>query len=137
MIHLSLISALFIYMLDYGLGKPGDEKPLYTSLLFAWSFYLAKKALGAMYPPIYQQYKDQLTGNKLQDAQTKASFKEIVFTQGRQLFTWQKIFGMCPICTHFWFTLFLFLFCFQGSFLNFTLYFLVSHLIIRLLKKWI
>lgn len=143
MIELSIIAALFIYMLDYGLGKPGDEKPVYGSLLSAWAFYLAKKALGSLYISLNQQYRDQLSNakNDLEKMQIKRSFREIVFMQGRQLFTWQKIAGMCPICTHFWFSLILFflvnIFYFHVNIIIFTLYFLLSHFLIRLLKKWI
>ena len=143
MLYLSLSCAFFIYMLDYGLGKPGDEKPLYGSLLFAWSFSLAKKALGKkLYTNLYQQYRDQLTDDPLHNAQVRASFKEIVFTQARELFTWQKIVGMCPICTHFWFTMIAFvveenIFYFKVNIITFSFYFLLSHVIIRFLKRWI
>lgn len=143
MIELSIICAFFIYMLDYGLGKPADEQPIYGNLLFIWSFYLAKKVLGVTFPPVERQYKDQLkhTTSPFERMQIKRAFQDIVFKQGRQLFTWQKIFGMCPICTHFWFTLIIFLlgniFFFKVNIIIFTLYFLSSHVILRILKKLI
>lgn len=143
MIELSIICAFFIYMLDYGLGKPADENPIYGNLLFAWSFFLARKALGKDYTPLLQQYRDQIadTDSETQRAFIYRSFQDIVFKQGRQLFTWQKVFGMCPICTHFWFTLIIFsmenIFVFKVNIIIFTLYFLVSHVILRILKKLI
>ena len=142
MFELSIICALFIYMLDYGLGKPGDEKPLYGSLLFTWSFYLAKRALGDEHKQIYSQYIQQLSNASAFDRKIiTLQYKELVFMKARQIFTWQKVLGMCPICTHFWFTFFLFfmvnIFYFQVNIITFSLYFLLSHFFIRLLKKWI
>jgi hypothetical protein len=140
--YLSLICAFFIYMLDYGLGKPGDERPVYGNLLFAWSFLLAKKALGSDYNIFALQYADQLqnASNALERKEIKRNFQDLVFRQGRTLFTWQKIVGMCPICTHFWFTIIIFLsvniFYFHVNIIIFTLYFLTSHVLIRLLKKY-
>jgi hypothetical protein len=144
MLTLSLFCAFFIYMLDYGLGHPADEKVGYGSFLFGYSFWLAKRAMGVMYPPIELQYRAQLADatSALERQQIKRSFQEIVFTQGRQLFTWQKAFGMCPFCTHFWFTVIAFLlaeniFYFQDNIIIFSFYFTLSHVIIRFLKKWI
>jgi hypothetical protein len=131
-------------MLDYGLGKPADEQPIYGNLLFAWSFFLAKKALGKKnYRQFLTQYQSQMKGtiNPFERVQINRAYQDIVFKQGRQLFTWQKIVGMCPICTHFWFTLFIFLlgniFFFKVNIIIFTLYFLSSHVILRILKKLI
>lgn len=140
---LSLICAFFIYMLDYGLGKPADENPIYGNLLFAWSFFLARKALGKDYRGIKVQYIQQMkhATTAFERKQIQRAFQDLIFKQGRQLFTWQKIFGMCPICTHFWFTLIIFsmenIFVFKVNIIIFTLYFLVSHVILRTLKKLI
>ena len=140
---LSIICAFFIYMLDYGLGKPADEQPIYGNLLFSWSFFLAKKAMGVNFPPIERQYKDQLnhSTSSFERVQIKRAYQDIVFKQGRQMFTWEKICGMCPICTHFWFTLIIFflgnIFFFKVNIIIFTLYFLSSHVILRILKKLI
>lgn len=142
MFEISIICALFIYMVDYGLGKPGDEKPMYNSLLFGWSFYLAKKVLGNEHKEIYSQYIQQLSNASAFDKKIiTLQYKEIVFTKARQAFTWQKVLGMCPVCTHFWFSLFLMLsaniFCLKENIITFGLYFLLSHAILRLLKRWI
>lgn len=142
---LSLFCAFFIYMLDYGLGKPADDQPVYGSLLFRFSFFLARKALGKDYTPLLQQYRDQLLDatTRTQKAALRRSFQEVVFMQGRQLFTWQKIVGMCPICTHFWFTFIAFIleniFFLKENIiiLQVLFYFTLSHVIIRILKRWI
>ncbi|MEO7049877.1 MAG: hypothetical protein ABI091_31525, partial [Ferruginibacter sp.] len=136
---ISLIAALFIFMLDYGLGKPGDERPNYYSLLFKWSFYLAKRRLkkeGA-WDNLWSQYVNQVYASKtqLQKFNVMISFREIVFTTARPLFTWENVLGMCPICTHFWFSFFLFtlvnIICQKENIIIFGLYFLFSHLLIR------
>lgn len=148
-LQLSLISSLFIFMLDYGLGKPADEKPGYGSFLFGYSFWHAKKALGKLMTPIEQQYRDQLrtATSKLDRHRIKRDYQQIVFTQGRELFTWQKVVGMCPYCTHFWFTTLLFvgsqlfvqrvnIFYFKENIITFIMYFLLSHLLLRLFYRW-
>lgn len=140
--YLCLISAMFIFMLDYGLGKPADDKVGYGSFLFSYSFFHAKKALGKLIIPIEEQYRQQLSfaDNKLDEHRIKRQYEELVFTQGRELFTWQKAFGMCPYCTHFWFTLILFLtvniFYYKENIIIFTFYFLLSHLLLSLFFKW-
>lgn len=141
-LQLSLISSLFIFMLDYGLGKPADDKPGYGSFLFTYSFWHAKRALGKLMIPIEQQCRDQL--RNATDALTRhritRSYQELVFIQGRELFTWQKAVGMCPYCTHFWFTAILFIvvniFYYKENIITFTLYFLLSHLLLRIFYKW-
>lgn len=137
---LSLFCAFFIYMVDYGLGHPSDDKQGYGSFLFGISFFFAKHALGVTYPPIELQYKDQLktATSAIERQQIKRSFQEIVFTQGSQLFSWQKVLGMCPYCTHFWFTLIIFiLFVPIENILTFSFYFTLSHVTLRFLKRWI
>lgn len=140
MIYLSLFTALFIFMLDYGLGHPADETVGYGSFLFPYSFWLSKKALGVMYPAIEVQYREQLRSatDTLARQQIKRSFQELVFLQGRQLFTWQKVVGMCPYCTHFWFTVIIFIFFASfANILTLAFYFTLSHAILRFLKRWI
>ena len=144
---LSLLCAFFILMLDYGLGHPADEKVGYGSFLFPFSFWLAKRVMGPLYPDLRKQYDEQLKAatNAIQRQQIKRSFQEIVFTQGRQLFTWQKVIGMCPYCSHFWFTLAVFtfalvfkenIFYFKENIINLAFYFTLSHVVIRFLKRY-
>jgi hypothetical protein len=143
-LSISLIAALFIYLLDYGFGKPGDEKPNYQSLLFFWSFYLAKKRLKKMqgWNTFQQQLDEQLAtaDTLMQKARVIASFKEIVFLTARPFFTYEMILGMCPICTHFWVSLLFFstvnIFCFKVNIITFGLSFLLSHLFLRIAKKF-
>ncbi len=142
-LELSLIAALFIFMLDYGLGHPADapEKIGYGSFLFSYSLFLSTLRLvkAGLYSDMHEQYISQKPTDALHSHQIKRQFEQLVFTQGRQLFTWEKAFGMCPYCTHFWFTLFLFImvniFYLQANIITFIFYFLLSHLFIRLLKK--
>lgn len=125
-------------MIDYGLGQPGNEKPNYHALLFGWTLFISKRTLGHEHKEIFDQYQNQLKNkNKFERKIITFQYRELVFTKARQAFYWESILGMCPICTHFWFTLIIFIFFFQGNMFNLAFYFLVSHLIIRILKKWI
>jgi hypothetical protein len=141
---LSTISAMLIYVLDYGLGKPGDEKPNYKSLLFFWSFFLAKRRLIKMegWPNLKQQLDEQLSmaSTPMQKATVINSFKEIVFITARPFFTYEMILGMCPICTHFWVSLIFLgtvnIFCFKVNIITFGFHLLLSHLVLRIIKKF-
>lgn len=141
---LSLLCALFVYMLDYGLGKPADEKFSIKELLFGWSFYLAKrrlKKLNALRELTLQYMQMLQDANGEQRTLAHNNFRQIVFQKGREFFTYEMILGMCPICTGFWVTFFIFLpvniFYYQVNIFIFTLYFLLSHLFIRILKKFV
>ena len=141
----AVVAALLAFILDYSFGQPGNEKWNDSELLSGWSFFLAKRRLkkdGA-----WQEKFTQLNSSLL-DAKTpyqrkviRKSFKQAVFAQARETFYWEKAIGMCPICFHFWLTLCAFLtvniFYFGVNIFTFILYFLVSHLIIRILKKFL
>ena len=144
-LFLALFSALLVYLLDYSFGQPGNEKWNSQELLSGWSFLLAKRRLkrdGAW------QGKHQQLLNQLKEAKTPydekmiyKSFRQAVFAQARETFYWEKAAGMCPICFHFWITLITFIavniFYFEVNIFTFILYCLVSHLFIRILKKFI
>lgn len=140
---LAILSAMFVYMLDYGLGRPGDQQPNYSALLFGWSFFIAKKTLQNLsaWDNLQDQYIEQMKGavSPKHELEIKKSFREIVFNTARPLFSWQNIAGMCPICTHFWITFFLFLlvniFYQKENIFIFGLYFCFSHLLIRIFKR--
>ena len=138
--ELSIFSALFIYLRDSGFGKPGDEKVNYKALLFWWPFFLSKKALqkAGLWNNLHQQYLAQIKNaqNNIEKANIRIQFKEIVFVKGKELFTWQYIAGICPICTHIWFFLSLNNFFVIQNFSIFVMQLLYAHLILRILKKY-
>ena len=141
----ALFAPLLVYMLDYAFGQPGNEKWNDKELLSGWSFLLAKRRLKK--DNAWQQKFHQLNENLLKATNAYdrkmilKGFKQAVFIQARETFYWEKAIGMCPICFHFWVSLFLFsvvnYFYLQVNIFYFTLYLLFSHLIIRLLKKFV
>ena len=145
MIYLSIFCALLVYMIDYGIGRPSDEKPGYGSFLFGYSFYLAKRRIvkAGLHKALYGQLLEQLSNakNNLERARIKKSYKEFVFTQGREMFTWEKAIGMCPVCFHFWVTFFILLigniFFYKVNIITFGLMFVISHALIRIFKKFV
>lgn len=141
----AIFSAITVFMIDYGLGHPADEEIGYGSFLFWYSFRFAKRRLkkGGLLVRLKQQYRDQLNKvtSPVDQQDIKRTYQELVFTNGRKLFTWEKAFGMCPYCFHFWFTvisfLFLNIFCLDWNIINFVFYLSLSHTLIRFLKRWI
>lgn len=139
-----VLSALLVYLLDYGFGKPGDAQPNYRALLSAWPLYLAEKALrkANLWSCLHAQYVNQLDNatGAIDKANIRLSFRDIVFKQGQQLFTWQYAVGICPICTHFWVGLIFLLseniFCQKENIFTFGLQLMIGHFFIRVLKKY-
>lgn len=143
LLMISISCAIFIYMIDFGMGKPGSDTPSFTHLLSFWPLFLAKMALGEKYDKLHKQYTEGLInadGDILQRKRIENEFHKVVFDNGRDLFYWEKIIGMCPICTHFWFSLIIMgvanIFFLKVNFIIFTLYFLIGHLSVRLLTKY-
>ncbi|MEJ7611360.1 MAG: hypothetical protein WKF88_09315 [Ferruginibacter sp.] len=141
---LSLFCALFIFMVDYGIGHPADDKVGYGSLLFSYSFFWAVRRMrnAGLYGNYYGQYMSQLSNaaNDLEKHRIRKSFQELIYTEGREMFSWEKTLGMCPYCTHFWFSVFSFgmvnIFCQKENIFIFGFYFVLSHFFIRALKKY-
>lgn len=140
----SIFTALLILMIDYGLGFPADDKTGYGSFLFSYSLFLATRRYkkSPQYSMYYGQYIEQLnnTDDILEKHRIRRNFEELVFTSGNQLFTWEKAFGMCPFCTHFWITVITFFLIFifgpNENIIIFTFYLTFSHAILRFLKKY-
>jgi hypothetical protein len=139
----SIICALFIYMIDYGLGKPGDKEPIHSLFSF-YTFWISKKTLQLFgeWQELNSQYNEQIKTctSKKDKRQIDLQFFDLVFHRAKPFFTWQKVVGMCSICTHFWFTFIFFIlvniFCQKDNLIIFVLYFLLSHFFIRVLKKY-
>ena len=142
-LQFSFICALLIFMLDYGLGKPGDENFNKQALLFRWSFFLAKKRLkkNGAWKSLYAQHSQNLTFSISTEERLiyTNNFKMIVFQNAQPFFTYEMILGMCPVCTHLWVTLSIFLsvdiFYFSVNIFIFMHYLSFSHLLIRLFKR--
>lgn len=142
---LAVFCALLVYLLDYAFGQPGGEKWNSQELLSGWSLFLAKRRLKkeSIYRDLERQLHQQLISapDSYQRKLIRKNFNQLVFQQAREVFYYEKALGMCPICFHFWVTLIVFLlvnyFYFSVTLNTFVFSILISHLIIRLLKKFI
>lgn len=139
---LAVFCALLVFMLDYAFGGPGNEKWNDSELLSAWAFFLAKRRLqkdGAWQGKQSQLLESLATAKTEYDKKLiRKSFRQAVFSQAREVFYWEKAVGMCPICFHVWVTIIVFLvtyFYFPVNIYTFGFSFLLSHLLIRILKK--
>lgn len=144
LLFFSIFAALLVYIIDYGFGNPGGDNWNDSELLSQYSFLMAKfklKRIGA-WEKLEKQLDDQQRAAQSQKEllEIDKSFRKIVFSTAQPLFTWEKAAGMCPICFHFWASFFIFvlvnIFVLKESIIIFTLYMLISHFFIRLLKKY-
>lgn len=140
----ALFAALLVYMIDYGIGKPGDEKVNYKALLFIYTFFISKITLKkfGLWNDLELQYREQMdSANSLSHRhQIQDQFKEMVFQTARPFFTWQSVVGMCPICFHFWLNIIFLItvnyFVQKVNIITFGLHLGLGHLFIRALKKY-
>lgn len=143
----SILAALTAYMLDFGFGHPSAENYNPHSLLFRYPLFLAKKQLKKMglYADIITQLETALHNAPTieQERIVAQNFTKVVYERGRQFFTWQYAFGICPICFSFWINVFFsilnFLVCLTNN-VSFTeqifLACLANHLVIRIIIKY-
>ena len=139
----TMIMVLLVYMLDYGFGRPGDDTFNHHALLFGWTYILAKRRLKILgeWDDLARQQNAQMqhVTSIREEIEVNAEFRRAVVDRARHFYRWEMALGMCPICTTFWWTFFCFLmvniFYCKVNIITFTLYFLLSHLLIRLIKK--
>lgn len=99
---LSIIPFSLTVLIDICLGRPGADNYNSRAIFFGYSFYLAKLRLVkyGMWRELFNQMKDNLNHNQaIVRAVAKKSYKENIFSTGRQYFTWELGLGMCPVCT--------------------------------------
>ncbi len=103
LVILAGISASFSFFLDYALGHPMSDNVSTKAILFRYSLWLAKRKLGAAeISKIRESFQPMISGNPSRDADTNDLIKKTIMLEGRKLFFYEQMFGMCPYCTNFW-----------------------------------
>ena len=144
---LIVFPALLVFFIDYLIGRPSDEKFSINDIFSGYTFLLSRLRLHRM--GVLQVLKIQLS-SQLSAAKTKKeiadiqiSFRRMVIETARPYFSWEKAAGMCPVCFHVWIFVANYLYQTEKIFfsfeniITFTFNLTISHLIIRVLKKFI
>lgn len=136
-ISVGIIAAFVTIFLNYCIGKPGGEFSPYE-IFSGYTVWLSIRRLQDV--DLYRQYAGQYNENiqrantKHEIIQLKNDFKKILYEAAEPYFTWERAFGMCPICTGFWVSLIASLFFTFNLFEIITIV-VISHITIRLLNK--
>lgn len=106
-ILLAFVPATFNYFLDYCLGHPMSDKVETKAIFFRYSLFLAKRRVSVQKEKQLVSALAPLLNSDDPDtrAQGKKQLNLSFIVAGRDLFTWEQAFGMCPYCTNFWIAL--------------------------------
>lgn len=134
--EIGLLSAGLTIFINYCIGKPASEFSPYEIFSF-YTVWLSKRRLKQMY--LYNQYQEQLyhslIGKKnYEQVQIRNDFKKIIYDAAEPFFTWERAFGMCPVCTGLWISL-IFGLIFTQDLLYLLIIVITSHITIRILNK--
>lgn len=100
---LSFIPAGISYFLDYCLGHPAGE--FSTKEIFSnWTLFLAKRRIGKKKEGEFVIALKALLDSDDEETRSQGQdqLKKSIVLSARNHFTWEKIFGMCIICSNFW-----------------------------------
>jgi hypothetical protein len=102
---LALIPASFSFLLDYCLGFPNGDALNTRAIFFKYTLGLALRRVKKIGK--FEEVKDSfslMTGSD--DPQSRQQGKEqlalTIVLMGREFFTWERMVGMCPVCTNFY-----------------------------------
>lgn len=101
----SLVPVAISLIIDVCLGYPSKDEFDNKAIFFSLSYYFAKKRLiklglfKDLVTPYQDVYKNAKGGSVVQWV-TLDGIKNVTFQEGRKYFSWEKGFGMCPVCTN-------------------------------------
>lgn len=136
--EISLLAVGINTFLNYSIGKPGPEFSPYEIFSF-YTVWLSKNRLKKT--GLLNNYLIQLSENckdkpLYQVLEIKKDFDRIVYNSAEPFFTWERMVGMCSICTGFWISLITGI-CFTQNFVHLIYIVVISHVAIRLLNKFL
>lgn len=139
---LALVPFSLSMLIDVCLGHPAKEEGAdVKAIFFFFPFWLAVRRLKKYdkYEEFYKGFKPTLNAPDLSvKAMAKVNYKNAVFNFGKEFFTWEKGFGMCPKCTNIRIAIIFSLICifiFHLSFLHLLLITCFSNLYLLIFNK--
>lgn len=134
---IGLACAFLTAFLNYCIGKPGGDFSPYEIFSF-YTVWLAKARLKdvGLLENYERQYNDSLRANvfKYQHIGIKNDYKKMLYNAAEPYFTWERMVGMCPVCTCFWVTFITSIF-FYENIVYLVLNIIISHVTIRVINK--
>lgn len=134
--EVALLSACITIFINYCIGKPGSEFSPYE-IFSSYTVWLSKRRLIKL--GLYSSYVNQLSANlsdkkKHEQIEILNDFNRILYNAANEFFTWERMIGMCSICTGFWVSLATGFF-FTQNFVYLVSIVVISHVLIRLINK--
>lgn len=139
MILIGILAGFLTVFLNYCIGKPGGEFSPYE-IFSSYTVWLSKRRLKALdlLKTYEKQYNENLTRTekKHEVITLKNDFDKIFYNTAEPFFTWERMIGMCPVCTGFWISGIVGL-CFAKNLITLGAVILISHVTIRIFNKFI
>ena len=139
MLLIGALSGMLTMFLNYTIGKPSSEFSPYE-IFSSYTVWLSIRRLKQvdLYDGYIRQYHENLKQKrrKHEIIELKNDYKKILYNAAEPFFTWERAVGMCPVCTGFWIALFGSL-VFTQNFLDLVVIILTSHIVIRILNKFL
>lgn len=134
----AILSAFVTHFINYCIGKPASKEFSPYEIFSFYTVWLSKRRLKQV--GLLVQYEEQYCDN-LERVKTdsqlislKNDFKKIYYEAAEPFFTWERAFGMCPVCSGVWISLITGI-LFTKDFGSLLIILVISHVIIRLLSK--
>lgn len=132
-----LISVGLNTLINYCIGKPGGDFSPYEifSNYTIWLSIRKLKKVGLI-DTYHKQFQDSVNrienDNKI--IQLRHDYHRVLYNAAEPFFTWERMVGMCSVCTGFWVSLITGIF-FTQNLVYLLVIVVVSHLLIRILNK--
>lgn len=135
---IGVLAAFLTIFLNYTIGKPGSEKFSPYEIFSFYTVWLSKRRLKnvgilCQYESQYEENNERIKSRN-QHITLKNDYRKIYYEAAEPFFTWERAFGMCPVCFGFWVAVIVNFYCTE-PFINSVCIILISHIVIRLLRK--
>lgn len=145
-LEIALIAACVSLFINYCIGKPGSSEFSPHEIFSSYTVWLATwrlKRLGN-YGAYEAQFDYKSAKSEAQLIELENDAAQIIYNAAEPFFTWERAVGMCVICTGFWISLVVGIIAMffnhlgvRETFLSLVEIIVLSHVIIRILSKWI
>lgn len=138
-IELGIYSGLLTMFLNYTIGKPSAEFSPYE-IFSSYTVWLAKWRLNrvGLLHTYTGQYEENKRGKhrKYELIELENDHKKILYNAAEPFFGWERAAGMCPVCTGVWIAGGVWL-AFSENLLDLIIIIIISHVVIRLMNKFL
>lgn len=130
--EIALFASCLNLFINYCIGKPGGNFSPYE-IFSGYTVWLSKRRL--IKENQFNQYKEQYDQSK-KNPISKHDYHTMLYNAADPYFTWERMIGMCSVCTGFWVSL-ITGFCFTNNLVYLLSIIVISHLLIRIFNKFL